>query len=122
MSFYSYAEKYPPILVRLLARHRNGPPYTTAEISKRAGISEYVVNSISQEVNWDMILFSHMRAFLAACDCDFTDFKAMDRKDAYMRVKFKAAKFEYLHDSPEWDYVLKPLVLRYREYLAGKIK
>ena len=140
MSYYTYAEKYPPCLVRLLARHKGGPPLTTEQISESMvkhwythggnprmtlsiqPFSGYVVNAISQELTWNNIEFGAMRAFLAACECDFTDFKTMDRKDAYMRVKFKTAKFDFLHRSPEWETVLQPLVLRYRQFLSEKIK
>ncbi len=85
-------------------------------------MSSYRIGIISANLDWDDIPFGEMRAFLTACECDFTDFKAMDRKDAYMRVEFKSAKFLYLHESPEWGTVLEPLVQRYRQYLADKIK
>jgi hypothetical protein len=135
-SFWNIAEKYPPILVRLLARRKNGPPLTTAEIAERAvkhwyehggdprlllnkPYSSYVINSISQELSWNNIEFGAMRAFLFACDMDFCDRDDMNRKTAYLRsVKHR---FGYLSQSPEFLTVLRPLALRYREHIKSKL-
>jgi hypothetical protein len=118
-SFWSIAEKYPPILVRLLARHKNGPPLTTAEIAECAQMKGYVINIISQELSWDCVEFGAMRAFLFACDMDFCDRDDMNRKTAYLRsVKHR---FGYLSQSPEFLTVLRPLALRYREHIKSKL-
>ena len=135
MNYYDYARHYPPILVRLLARKRNGPALTTAEITQKMVVAyyenhgeprfllthvfgAYTVNSISSELKWDTIEFGVMRAFLTACDMDFTDSTAMNRKAAYMRLKHK---FIYLRKSPEFETVLKPLIIRYRAHIEKKI-
>jgi hypothetical protein len=127
MSYHTYAEQYPPILVRLLARHRNGAPLTTAEISARVAqqgwpMSAYLIGNISASLDWDDIPFGAMRAFLAACEMDFTDRAAMQRKRVYMKMTVKTAKFTYLQKSPEWESVLRPLAIRYRAYIAERIK
>lgn len=126
MSYYTYAEQYPPILVRLLARHKNGPPLTTTEISQRVAsygwpMSAYRIGLISMEVDWEFIPFGEMRAFLHACDMDFTDRVAMKRKQEYMKMEAKTAKFTYLNKSPEWETILKQLVVRYRQHIAEKM-
>jgi hypothetical protein len=119
-SFYQYARNYPPILVRLLARKKNGPPLTTAQIAWLAAgyLTEYEVNNISQCTDWDSIPFGQMRAFLISCGMNFTDTVAMNRKKVYMKLPHK---FHYLKKSPEWETVLKHLVARYREHIASKI-
>ncbi len=117
-SFWKHAEKYPPCLVRLLARHRNGPPLTTTDIVGRSGLDHYTVSAISFSVSWDDIRFGQMEAFLLACDCDFTNRAAMNRKAVYLKLP---RKFHYLKRSPEWESVLQHLVARYREHLASKI-
>jgi hypothetical protein len=123
-SFWKVAEKYPPILVRLLARHKNGPPLSTSEIVNRCAaegwpMSSYIVGMISSATTWDNIPFGEMRVFLSACDMDFCDRDDMNRKAAYLRsVKHR---FGYLSQSPEFLTVLRPLALRYREHIKAKL-
>lgn len=119
-AFWSVAEKFPPVLVRLLARHRGGPPFTTQEIAERSGgvLSDYDVVAISHALSWDAIPFKQMRAFLHACDCDFCSRESMNRKSVYLKTPHK---FRYLRRSPEWATVLQPLARRFREeFKKGK--
>jgi hypothetical protein len=118
-SFWQIAERYPPCLVRLLARHRGGPPLLTHEIAERSGLSPYQIASISQSVSWDSIPFGYMRAFLKACDIDFCSRASMNRKAVYLKTR---NKFHYLRKSPEWASVLRPLVIRFREETKSKLK
>ncbi len=113
-SFWSVAKKLPPCLVRLLARHKNGPPLTTREIVERSQglLDSYQVSVISQAISWDYIPFGQMRAFLLACDVDFCDRTEMNRKLVYLKIQHK---FAYLRKSPEWETVLKPLAIQFRE-------
>ncbi|HXJ60732.1 MAG TPA: hypothetical protein VNU68_29155 [Verrucomicrobiae bacterium] len=123
ISFYQYAREYPPILVRLLARHKGGLPLTTSEISCRCAghgwpMSSYRIGIISSALDWDEIPFGEMQAFLLACDVDFTDPVAMNRKKTYLKSQHK---FRYLIKSPEFHTILKPLVARYREHIEKQI-
>jgi len=120
-SFYNYAREYPPILVRLLARKKSGPPLTTAEISwfSAGALSEYEVNTISALTDWDSVPFGKMRAFLVACGTSFTDPASMNRKRVYLKQEHK---FLYLRKSHEFETILKPLVLKYRQHIAKEIK
>lgn len=113
-SFWHHAETFPPILVRLLARSKGGPPLTTEEIAQRSGgeLNEWDVMAISSCPNWDAIPLGRMRAFLRATDTDFCDRTAMKRKTAYLRTKHK---FRYLIRSSEWETILRPLSMKFRQ-------
>ena len=116
-SFYSYANRFPPCLVRLLARHKSGPSMTTAEIAARSNLDAYEVDAISRSANWDAIPFSRMKAFLLACDVDFCNRESMRRKVNYLRSQ---NKFQYLRRSPEWETILRPLAIQFRQQAATK--
>lgn len=121
ITFYQHARDFPPILVRLLARKKNGPPLTNREIAYHVGgmLSDYDVSSISQCTDWDSVPFGKMRAFLVGCGMDFTDPVAMNRKKVYLK---REHKFIYLRKSPEFETILKPLIARYRDHIANTFK
>ena len=135
ITFYQYAREYPPVIVRLLARRKNGPPLTTHEIAARSipsgkitykdllndgsFLSPYEVNAISECLQWDTIPFGKMVSFLRACGMDFTDPKEMNRKKVYLKLEHK---FLYLRKSPEFETILRPLIVKWREHVASKIK
>ncbi len=95
----------------MLARRKAGPVFTTAELAERSGLSAYEVAAISQEMDWSNVPFGKMEKFLLGAGLDFTDRKAMKRVDAYLRW-MRSPRFTYLHKSPEFDLVFKPLVLK----------
>ncbi len=117
-SFWSYANRYPPCLVRLLARHRGGPPLTTSDIVGRSGLDHYTVSAISWSISWAEVPFGQMERFLKGCNIDFCDRKSMNRVACYMKLKHR---FLYLRRSPEFEPILRLLVSRWREHLASKI-
>lgn len=121
MNFWSYAEKYPPILCRLLARRKNGPPYTTDELVERVDgwLVCYEINSISWELSWSNVKFGCMHTFLHACGVDFCNAGQMNRIAVYMKLK---GKFRYLSRSPEFESILRPLAQRYHDHIGRKIK
>lgn len=104
------AEALPPLLVRLLARHRYAQPLLTSEIADRSGLDPYTVGHISMLLSWDAVPFGQMQAFLKACNADFDDEKQMRRVKAYLRLP---NRFGYLKKSEEWPTILQPLVQRY---------
>lgn len=110
MSFWTKAEEFPPILVRLLARRRHGPPLTDEEISRASGIPIYQVFLISQSLDWKGIDIPTMRAFLQACGLDFEDWRQMDRVKRYGHSR---PTWQYLRKSPLWKPYFEPLMNRY---------
>jgi hypothetical protein len=111
-------DRYPPILVRLLARHPRSLPLTDAEIAQRSGglLGPYQVGAISQALSWDRIAVGDMRAFLLACGFDICNRRDVKRVEVYLKTR---ASFRYLRRSPLWETQFKHLVNRFREQHAS---
>jgi hypothetical protein len=82
-------------------------------------MSAYKIGIISMGLDWEDIPFGEMRAFTASCGMNFCDPEAMNRKRVYLKQQHK---FKYLQRSPEWETILKPLVIRYRQHIAKEIR
>lgn len=107
-------DRFPPILIRLLARHPRGRPLSTAEISERSGLSPVQVEAISQSVTWDGIDIPTARKFLCACQIDLMNPAQMKRVTVYMRGKVTSrgripTPYRYLKTSPDWERYYRPL-------------
>ena len=107
MTFWARADKFPPILVRLLAGRKR--PMTDTQIAQRSGLPIAQVFHISQSVNWSGIDLPTMRSFLTACDVDFENPTQMHRIDIYLR----RATWQCLRKSPHWKTYFEPLMRRY---------
>jgi hypothetical protein len=111
LTFWDYCDNFPPILCRLLARHRYNRPMTTDEIAKQSGcLSAAEVEAISKATDWKPIKVVEMQAFLRGCKLDFCDPSAMRRVRDYL-TKFPT--FQYLRKSPQWKSYYMPLLLRW---------
>lgn len=108
--FWSRVRKYPPFLVRLLARRKHGPPLTDEQIATASGLSVYEVSSISQCKSWEEIRVWQMRQFLVGCQIDFTDGKCMKRLKNYLKTP---ARFRHLRKSEQWTTVYEPLIRKF---------
>jgi len=111
-TFWERSQRTPPILVRLLARHPNGPPLTEEEISQASGLPVHEIFCIGQSTDWSGIDLPKMRRFLVACRIDFENFTQMKRVDSYLRMK---PTWKYLRMSPIWKTFYEPLMIRYRK-------
>lgn len=116
MNFYSKAEKIPPILARLLARHKNGPPLSDIEISDRSRLTIVKVHAISQSLSWDDISITEMRRFMEACNVDIENPVQFNRVMAYLR----RPTWKYLRTSPLWRAFYLPLIQRYLASVGKK--
>lgn len=112
-TFWKRSEQLSPILCRLLARHRHGPPFTVSEIAKRSGLSHLEIHHLSLMRSWDTVPFGTMRRFLIGCSLDFCDVRQMKRVFTYLRLP---KKFQYLKKSPEWETVLRPIVEEFYKF------
>lgn len=110
MTFWQRSSRIPPILVRMLARRRHGPPLTDTEIATASGLAPSQVFAIAQCTDWTGIDVPTMRRFLQACGVDFEDRKQMVRIDAYLRAR---PSWQYLRTSPLWRSYFEPLMCRY---------
>lgn len=110
MTYYQVSHRYPPILCRLLARKKNGPPLTDQEIAARAKLSTLEVNLLSKLTNWEDVAFGVMKKFLAGCGIDFCNRADMKRIDAYRRSQ---PTWKYLRRSGQWLSYYEPLLKAY---------
>jgi len=116
--FWKRVDDYPPILCRLMAKHRPGPAMTTGEIAKRSGFSEYEVLALSEMVTWEGVNLVTFRRFTTACGVDFLDSVCMKYVRDYLRKR--PIRFKYLKTAPEWEGYYIPLIQRWRENYAVK--
>lgn len=118
-NFWTKSERIPPILVRLLARHKHGPPLSDEDISRSSGLPLALVYTISHSVDWSGIDLPTMHRFLSACQVDFENPRHMDRIDAYLRAR---PTWKYLRKSPLWNTFYEPLIRRYLTSKARRIE
>lgn len=105
--------KYPPRLVRLMARRKIGFKRVVAlsneELAIRSGLPPGDIKRISQELSWDKVTFGEAKRFIEACSFDPTSSADRNRVSAYIRQD-GGPRFRYLRESPLWDSYFKPLM------------
>lgn len=108
-TFWERLDRFPPIRVRLLAKHPRGAgPLSTIEIAERSGLSTATVEAISQATSWQGIDIPTAKAFLQACDIDLANAAQYKRIMVYQRVD-RPNKYRYLKRSAEWDSYYRPM-------------
>jgi hypothetical protein len=117
MDYYAKAERYSPILCRLLARERYGRPLSTGELAEKSGLTKYEVEAISQEASWGGVKLDIVRRFTIACGTDFASRADMRRISDYMRKK---PTFAYLKKSGNFREYYLPLIIKWRDQYAGE--
>lgn len=122
-AFFRRAEKFPPILCRILARtKRRGEPPSIGELAVRSGLSLYDVHFLSDKMDWRGIDIYTLRSFTEACGISFDDPSALKRAESYLNGKKRNGRrippnFRYLRKSPQWGTVFKPLIQRWTRSL-----
>lgn len=124
-SFWTLTERFPPILIRLLATDPPGHPLTTAEIADRSGLSPALVEAISQSTDWTGIDLPTAKAYLLACKIDLTNGQQIKRITTYLRYKKRngvriPTPYQYLRKSPLWETYYQPLRDRLGRFLLSK--
>lgn len=123
--FWARAEKYPPCLVRLLARvDRRGPSLvmTDDQIAQRSGLTRSEVVAISWSTAWDRICMAHMRRFLTGCGFNFSNGRRMSEIDMFLKTQLDLAArrrlaWVYLRRDPMWSSYYQPLIQLYQQSL-----
>jgi hypothetical protein len=112
-------DRYCPLLLRLLARHRRGAPLTVVEISQRSGLSPSSIEAISLCVDWRGIDLPTARAFMRGVGIDLTSREDFRRVRMYLRTSSRDPnkKFPYLRRTPEWKTLYLPLLERLASHL-----
>lgn len=118
VTFWDKALRYPPVLVRLLARHRRGQPLSELEISQRSGLPVHQIHILSQCKGWESVDLLTMQAFLRGCGFDLEKRGDLKRANAYIAEQAKLAarrraNWRYLRVHPDWHTLFEPLMRRY---------
>ncbi len=112
MTVWEVIEKYPPCLIRLLARERKGGKQIRAisdvEIALKSGIPVERIKEISWSMDWEKITVTEMQKYIKGCGFDPHDSVVRNRVSAYRRQR--GSKFKYLVNSPWWDCTFLPLI------------
>ena len=116
--FWKRVDDYPPVLCRLMAKHRPGPAMTTKEIADKSGLSEYEVLALSEMTKWESVDLETFRRFTFACGVDFLDSTCMKYVRDYLRKR--PVRFKYLKTTQEWDDYYVPLIKKWRQSYAIK--
>jgi hypothetical protein len=110
VTFDVLIKKYPPVLVRLLARtsDRNHRPraLTSIEIGAAAGLPQSVIYAMSRSLSWSEWTIGQFLAFTRACQIDM--FNPVHRRRLRQYVG-RAPKWTHLEQSQDWPE-LKQLV------------
>lgn len=91
---------------------------STKEISKRSGLSEYEVLTLSEMTSWNGVYLTTFRKFTTACGVDFLDPPSMKYVRDYLRKR--PVRFKYLKTTREWDGYYVPLIKKWRQSYAIK--
>ena len=113
--FWTLLDRYPPCLVRMLARHKRGPLKTDKEIAVASKIDLGIVEGMSELLDWDSVRVTTLRRFLAGCGIDLTNSTRMKRLNEYLA---RNPKLLYLRNDPEWETRWKPLIQKWRKIRA----
>ena len=108
---WKWFDKYPPPLVRCLARRKLSGSHVVAmsdeEVALRADIPVTRIKEISTKTRWNDIPIEEAKSFCDACNFDIFNSADRNRAGAYLR---KGAKFQYLKVSPHWKTTFLPLI------------
>lgn len=118
-TFWEYLHRYPPLVVRCLARTggRNPRVLSNHAIAQSAGMDQAYVAAISERLSWDGIPVDHLRRFCAACHVDFGDPACMKAINHYYAVD-RPGKWRYLRRAPDWETFYAPLLRRLAQSLS----
>lgn len=104
-------EKFPPVLVRLLARRPIATKHVRAvsdeEIAISASLPLSKVTHISRQTDWSSIPIGDAEKFCIGCG--FDPFNCYDRNRA-MAYGRTSPSYTYLKVSPYWSTTFKPLI------------
>lgn len=115
-SIWTTLNRYPPYVVRLLARTVGKHPVALPDsaISAASGIDLPMLRWIYNQTSWNEVPVDLMRRFVKACNVDFGNAVRMKSIAFYCRSRHKN-KWTYLKSSPEWEATFRPLLELWRK-------
>lgn len=111
LTFSAKRERFPPVVVRLLAREIQGDKVVAlreGQIVDRSGLTAGEVKYLSRLTTWDDVPVATMDAFCRGCGANFDSRRWIQKNSTYMSGLKGLPK--YLVDSPEWSTILEPLI------------
>ena len=113
LTFQEKLLRFPPVVVRLLARSYHGPQkkctaLSDEEVAARAKIPVELVRHVSRLTSWEHVEVGLMFKFLTGCGADLNDRRWLFRNTNYMAQLDRLPR--YLVASPHWHTTFKPLI------------
>ncbi len=88
LTLQAKADRFPPIVCRLLARKRVRHDYVEAmsdeELRSLSGLSMATIKRLSWTHSWDGVPVAEMLAFTRACGIDFDDRRSIQRNTRFL--------------------------------------
>lgn len=127
VAWHRRIERFPPILIRLLARNPRGGPLTTMEIAERSGLLPMQVETLSFSTSWGGVDIPTYRAYTRACNLDLMNPVQAKRNEVYLNGHIyngvrQPPQFLYLKRDKNWETYYKPLMARYIESIRSKVR
>jgi len=105
-TFFQRLDRYPPALIRLLARNPDGSVMTDTDIAKRGCRHQF-----AYAADWSGIPIEQADSFLSACRADPMDTNWVRRVNRLTKPS-STCRFTWLQRSPLWPQ-LKPILAVY---------
>ena len=109
-SIWVKLDRYPPVIVRVLAKASPELLLTDEELVQRAGgkLSLADVKHLSYLPTWDHVPVAKMRAFCTAAGVDFAKPAVMRRLNRYLR---SGSRFRHLQRDPKREEYMRMLAV-----------
>lgn len=118
-------QRFPPIFLRLLARHQHGEAKTIREIAWQGKLDEMLALTISRLASWDTVRIADAFAFMRGCGINV--FEPRDYRRLMVYVKGKktpdgrvSPKYAHLRKSPAWQTELQPLAKEWERLIKER--
>ena len=109
--FWSKLDRYPPLVVRLLACKRvpgkGKIAITDEEIAARSGLALSEIKSLSWLASWDSVPVARVKQFSEACGVFFNRRSSMRTISCYLNNR---PSYKYLRKSPLWKDQFQPMI------------
>lgn len=112
-TFWDRLDAYPPVLCRMLAKHKKGLAKTNVEIAEAGNIPYRDVVILSRSTTWDGTGINIIRGYLTGCELDFCDPVQMRRLHEYLR----RPKWIHLKKSPHYETYFVGIIKIYQDHL-----
>lgn len=96
---------------------RKGAPLTVEELSRRSGIPEYEVMTMTRLFSWDSVPLGRVKQYLNGCGIT-GERQELQRIDTHIR----RGSYSNLRKSPLWPTFYQPLMEKQARNIRNKLK